>query len=132
MKILPIALANPQKATPKLKPFQELGETDNSRNVELKKKSNELEAVFLTQLIQSMEKTIPEGIDGSKNTLSSMMFGSVMGDAMSQGGGIGLSKMIFESLKKMDETPEMQNLGGQDYMNSLNVLQGLSALGSEK
>jgi len=112
--------------------FHKLSDKESLRTAQLKKQSNELEAVFLTQLIQSMEKTIPEGAGGSKNSLSTMMFGSVMGDAMTQGGGIGLSKMIFESLKDMDEAPDLQGLGGNDYLQSLNVLQALSSSGVEK
>ena len=116
----------PKVKTPNEK-FREMGETDASRDAQLKKKSNELEAVFLTQLIQSMEKTIPDG-SGSKNSLSTMMFGSVMGDAMTSGGGIGLSKMIFASLKKMDGELDLQEIGGNEYLKTMNVLQGINSM----
>ncbi len=112
--------------------FRQIDDKESSRTAQLKKQSNELEAVFLTQLIQSMEKTVPEGASGSKNSLSTMMFGSVMGDAMTQGGGIGLSKMIFESLKNMDEVPDLAGAGGNDYLQSLSVLQSISSSGGEK
>ena len=102
------------------------------RDIQLMKKSNELEAVFLTQLIKSMEKTIPDGLGGGKNSLSTMMFSSVMGDAMTSGGGIGLSKMIFTSLRSMDGSFDTQELGGEDYLQSLNVLQNISSLKDEQ
>lgn len=124
-------LTNTQEVKSKAEAFKELGDKNELRNAQLKKKSNELEAVFLTQLIQSMEKTIPEGMGGGKNSLSTMMFGSVMGDAMTSGGGIGLSKMIFESLKNMDEAIDTQGLGGNDYLQTLNVLQNISTTGVE-
>ncbi len=107
------------------------GNDNSSRDAQLLKKSKELEAVFLTQLIKSMEKTIPEGLGGGKNTLSTMMFSSVMGDAMSQGGGIGLSKMIYSSLKKMDGLPDLQELGGENYLQTLNILQNISVQGDD-
>ncbi len=104
---------------------KELGENESMRDAQLMKKSNELEAVFLTQLIQSMEKTIPKS-GGNNNTLSTMMFGSVMGDAMTSGGGIGLSKVIFASLKQMDEAPELDGVGGNDYLQTMGLLQNIS------
>jgi Rod binding domain-containing protein len=91
----------------------------------LLKKSKELESVFLTQMIKSMEKTIPEGMGGSKNSLSSMMFSSVMGDAMSEGGGIGLSKMIYASLKNRIDGEPLPEMGGEDYLETMNLLQGI-------
>mgnify|MGYP002639906666 CR=1 FL=1 len=127
---LPIELH--QKMNAKADTFRQIDDKESSRTAQLKKQSNELEAVFLTQLIQSMEKTVPEGASGSKNSLSTMMFGSVMGDAMTQGGGIGLSKMIFESLKNMDEVPDLAGAGGNDYLQSLSVLQSISSSGGEK
>ena len=108
--------------------FYALDNKESMRGAQLMKKSNELEAVFLTQLIQSMEKTIPKSDGGGKNSLSTMMFGSVMGDAMTSGGGIGLSKMIFQSLKKMDESFESLDFptaGGNDYMQTMNILQNI-------
>ncbi len=93
------------------------------------KKSKALEAVFLTQLIKSMEKTIPDGSTGGKNSLSSMMFGSVMGDAMSQGGGIGLSKMIFDSLKEMDSVPANNNGCGAEYLQTMDLIQNINSWG---
>ncbi len=69
---------------------------------------------------------------GAKNSLSTMMFSTVLGDAMSHGGGIGLSKMIFTSLKKMDGIPDISSIGGEDYLQTLNVMQNISSMGDSK
>ncbi len=123
-----IAIESMKKIIPDGNSVNELNNKKGLREAELKKKSSELEAVFLTQLIKSMEKTVPEGMGGGKNSMSSMMFSSVLGDAMSQNGGIGLSKMIFESLKRMDSSAELKEFGGKDYLQSLDVLQNMSSL----
>ncbi len=126
MKISPmIAIENQIKLDSQTDPMSKMGDKEELRNDQLRKKSNELEAVFLTQLIKSMEKTIPEGIGGGKNSLSTMMFSSVLGDAMSNGGGIGLSKMIFESLKKMDGAPELSEIGTDGYLQSMDIMQNM-------
>ena len=98
------------------------------RDAELMKKSKELESVFLTQMIKAMEKTVPEGMGGTKNTLSSMMFSSVMADAMSDGGGIGLSRMIFQSLKDQDGQAELPDGSTDDFLHSLNLLNNLPSM----
>ena len=75
---------------------------------------------------------MPEGLNGGKSTLSTMMFGSVMGDAMTEGGGIGLSKMIFNSFKKMDDIPDLQEVSGNAYMQTMNVMRGINTPEVEK
>ena len=92
-----------------------------SRDIELHRKSKELEAVFITQLMKAMEKTIPEGMLGSNHSLPGMLFSGVMGDALAGSGGIGLSDMIYNSLK---ENPQA---GGQNELNTEAFLQALDA-----
>jgi len=127
MKLTPLQILEiPKQVGSELKPLKKGPVSDDQRNAQLREKSKELEAVFITQLIKSMEKTIPEGMGGGKNSLSTMMFSSVLGDAMAQGGGIGLSKMIYTSLKTMDGSPDLDNLGGDDFLKSMSVLQNIS------
>ncbi len=79
---------------------------DSDHDLLLRKKSKELEAVFLTRLFKVMEKTIPRESTGQN--LSTMMFSSVMGDALAESGGIGLSDMIYRSLSENESTADKQ------------------------
>src|SRR6056297_1023591 len=79
---------------------------NNSRILKIKDKAQEMEALFLTQMVKAMRKTVPDNSwsgTKSKNNLASMMFSSVMGKAMAKSGGIGLADEIFNSLKDMNE-----------------------------
>jgi len=77
-----------------------------ARDLALKKTSRALEATFLTFLVKSMEKTVPKGgLTESKNSLSSMMFSSVMAESMAKQGGIGIAEMIYRSLSNGSELP---------------------------
>lgn len=128
MKISPLVALETQKLTQlSSEPLPQNDKQEDQRALEIKKKSKALEAVFLTQLIKSMEKTIPEGMGGGKNSLSSMMFSSVMGDAMAQGGGIGLSKMIFHSLLKIDSMPDTNQGCGAEYMQTMDLIQNINS-----
>ncbi len=88
---------------------QGLPQTQKARNIQIREQAREMEAIFLTQMVKAMRKTIPKNPwGGSDNNLPSMMFGSIMGKALAEGGGVGLSEVIFNSLKKMDHTQMMQ------------------------
>jgi len=74
-----------------------------------------MEAIFITHIFKAMEKTISKSsLTGSGNTMSSMMFSSVMGEALSERGGLGLADVIFRSLAEkeglslddLEENPE--------------------------
>jgi len=79
---------------------------DSHSDLALRKKSRELEAVFLTRLMKVMEKTIPK--ESSGQTLSTLMFSTVMGDALADSGGIGLSDMIYRSLSENESASDQQ------------------------
>ncbi len=72
------------------------------RERKLKAQAEEMEAIFLTKLIKTMEKTIPKDENSSSGSLSSMMFSSEMGKSMAKNGGIGLAKIIYQSLQDRD------------------------------
>jgi len=72
------------------------------RERKLKAQAEEMEAIFLTKLIKTMEKTIPKDENSSSASLSSMMFSSEMGKSMAKNGGIGLAKIIYQSLQDRD------------------------------
>lgn len=77
-------------------------DSELSKDLKLKAQAQEMEAIFLTKLIKTMEQTIPKSEESSGNNLHSMMFASSMGKAMAEGGGIGLAKMIYSALKDKD------------------------------
>jgi len=65
--------------------------------------SKELEKLFVTYLVKALEQTIPEGVFNNKQSnLTSMLFSSVMADAIVEQGGFGLSEMIAKSLNEKD------------------------------
>lgn len=98
--------------------IQSLTNKEMSREIKLRKQSKELEAVFLTQLFKAMEKTVPKNsTTGSKNSLATMMFSSVMGEALADQGGIGLADIIFESLKDKESFPSMDKIKSNDLID---------------
>lgn len=93
---------------------------EKMREIKLRGKCKELEAVFLTQLFKVMEKTIPKSSnEGSQNTLSSMMFSSVMGQTLANQGGIGLTEIIYKSMKDKDELPMLDELKANDVLDNM-------------
>ena len=75
------------------------------RAEELKKTSKELEGYFITYLFKSMEKNISSSWMSEEQSkgLAGMMFSQVMGEAVAQQGGIGLSDIIYNNLMNMDQ-----------------------------
>jgi len=89
------------------------------KDEKLWKASQEMEGVFLSILVKAMEKTVPEGsLTGSKNSLSKMMFSTVMGQEISKNGGIGLAKQIYQSLKENGDSA-LTKLNPVDYTQYL-------------
>lgn len=75
--------------------------TSKARDIQLREASRKLEASFLTQMVKALEKTVPKsGLTGSRNTLASMLFSTVMGDALAQANPTGLSNMFYHSLQE--------------------------------
>ena len=70
----------------------------DKEELKLREASKKLEGQFLSLLIKSMENTIPK--DDKKQSMATMMFSSVMGQQMSENGGIGLADFIYQSLKE--------------------------------
>jgi len=96
-------------------------DTELSKDLKLKAQAEEMEAIFLTKLIKTMEQTIPKSEQSSGNNLHTMMFASSMGKAMAKSGGIGLAKMIYTSLcdKDSDIGDELSKIN--DNMNQDNT-----------
>lgn len=100
----------------KLEDGKQSNSSVDPRQIKINEKAEEMEALFLTQMVKAMRKTIPKNSwSGTKNenNLSSMMFSSVMGKALAKSGGIGLAKKIASSLQKMDGK-EIQELEAKE------------------
>jgi len=54
--------------------------------------------MFMSHLLNTMQKSLPEGAASSKG-MAGMMFTQVMGDAMTAGGGMGLADMLYRELQ---------------------------------
>ena len=98
--------------------------TVEARDIKLREASRKMEAAFLTYVFKTLEKTIPKTSIAGKtgNNLSTMMFSTVMADAVSEQGGIGLGDQIYQSLKEMDELPDFEELKLDDLSNTLNTM----------
>ncbi len=90
------------------------------KDIKLKEQAKQLEGIFITQIVKSMESTIPKNEESTSNSLSNMMFSSVMGEAMTKGGGIGLSRIIYNSLKNkdIDISETLQEINSDSNINS--------------
>ncbi|RKY53453.1 MAG: hypothetical protein DRP89_06170, partial [Candidatus Neomarinimicrobiota bacterium] len=96
---------------------------EKAREIKLRQKCKDLEGLFITQLFKAMEKTIPKSsLVGSKNTLSSMMFSSVMGEALANQGGFGLADVIFKSLKDKDEIINLDKLSNGNFIDNIQAI----------
>ena len=72
------------------------------KDPKLEKSAKELEGLFLTFVLKAMEKTIPKK-EGNSNSLSSMMFSTVLGKGIADQGGIGLAKFFYNTLSQNSE-----------------------------
>ncbi len=81
---------------------------------ELRKATDELEAVFINMMMKTMRSTINESEGFFKKSESEKMFQEMLDDEyakeMAASGGIGISDMIFEqfeaAIEREDEAPE--------------------------
>lgn len=85
--------------------IQKPKDVNDQKDPKLVKSSKELEALFISYVLKSMEKTIPNNDSGEKNNLSKMMFSSVMGKEIAAQGGIGLADFIYKSLAETGVNP---------------------------
>lgn len=80
---------------------------DKARDLKLRKAAKDFESIFIAQVIKAMEKTVPKSdLQSSSNTLPSMLFSTTLGKAVADQGGVGLSEMIYRSLKARDQLTE--------------------------
>ncbi len=68
------------------------------KNPKLWKAVQGFESLFMAHLVNSMQKTLPEGAV-SGGGMAGMMFTQVMSEAMAEGGGIGLADLLYRNLQ---------------------------------
>lgn len=97
---------DPSQITPvsALSPAKTAGEVraaEKTADPRLKKAVQDFEALFLTQLLQEMRKTVPEGglfeRSGPDRMYESMM-DEQLGFQLAQGRGVGLSQALYRQL----------------------------------
>jgi len=88
----------------------------DKEDARLRNASKKLEGQFLTFMLKAMENTIPKDKNDEHQNMASMMFSSVMGEEISNNGGIGLADFIYKSLKAN---------GGSPTLNIQNPMMGL-------
>ena len=72
------------------------------RQAKLERTCSEFESVFITYMLKSMRTAVTEdGLLGNSNEskIIQSMFDENLAQAMAKGKGMGLGKMLFESLK---------------------------------
>ncbi len=75
--------------------------TTDKEDKKLKESAQQLEGLFLSFMLKAMEKTVPKFDDKKdSNTLVSMMFSMVLGQDLSQKGGVGLADFIYKNMKE--------------------------------
>lgn len=116
---IPVGLKTQAKRL--VEPNQAVSDEARARDLQIREKSREIEGLFLTHMIKSMEKTIPKNMSGSGQNMATMMFSSVMGEAMSKGEGMGLSKMIYQSLKEKDGSVDTDSLKALELMDNMHT-----------
>jgi len=74
---------------------------------DLKKLCSEFESIFLTSLLRQMQDTFP-GSDllgnGMEGKIIKWLWTQTLSQKIAEGGGIGLGKMLYKELSKMDKT----------------------------
>lgn len=91
------------------------------KDPKLEQSAQDLEGLFLSFVLKSMEKTIPS--DGNKsNSLANMMFSSVMGQSIAESGGTGLQEFFYNSLSK-ESIKKLENLKTQVQNPTINDIQ---------
>lgn len=76
---------------------------DAQTESELKKVSQDFEAIFLNMMIQAMWKTVPDSGMFEKNSQTKVyegMMQSALSKDIASKGGLGIGKMLYEHLSK--------------------------------
>ncbi len=78
-------------------------ENNHKSPYELKKATQNFEAIFISMLIKSMWKTIPESGLFEKNSATNIYEGiiqSALSEEIAGSGGLGMAKMLYQQINK--------------------------------
>ena len=81
----------------------------DSSQTKLEKTCSEFESIFITYMLKSMRSTVDDdGLFGNDNEskIIKSMFDENLARTISEKGGMGLGKMLFESLKNKNYTSD--------------------------
>jgi peptidoglycan hydrolase FlgJ len=81
-------------------------EHNHKSSYELKKATQNFEAIFINMLIQSMWKTIPESGLFEKNSATNIYEGilqSALSEEIAGKGGLGMAEMLYQQISKEQE-----------------------------
>lgn len=72
----------------------------NQNKQELKEACQHFEAIFLNQMLEQMQKTVPDGYlkKSSTEKMYQSMLNEKLAENMSKSGGIGLSEILYKQL----------------------------------
>jgi flagellar protein FlgJ len=76
---------------------------ENQNKQELKKACQQFESIFLSYMLKSMRATVPDGglfERGVTYDIVQSMHDEALAEEISQNGGIGLAKQLYEQLSK--------------------------------
>ncbi|MBO1224225.1 MAG: rod-binding protein [Candidatus Scalindua sediminis] len=78
-------------------------ENNNKSPYELKKATQNFEAIFINMLIKSMWKTIPESGLFEENSATNIYEGiiqSALSEEIARSGGLGMAEMLYQQISK--------------------------------
>lgn len=99
------------------------------KDPKLEQSARDLEGLFLSFVLKSMEKTIPSD-NNKSNTLANMMFSTVMGQSIADNGGTGLQEFFYDSLTK-ESIKNLENLKSQAQNPTINHIH-IGRLGNDE
>jgi len=108
----------------KINPDINTDATRNKKDAALEQSAKDLEAVFLSFVLKSLEKTI--SLDPEKNTanMANMLFSSVLSKEIADKGGIGLADFIYKALQEKGVNP-LQHIKKDYHYQYFNVINKL-------
>lgn len=101
--------------------FSELGAPSSdllsSKEEELKKICSQFESIFITHLLRQMRKGLPKSDflgGGIVGDILRDQWDQILAEKIAQGGGVGLAKILYESVSQQEEKIRMSSSGGEN------------------